>query len=98
MFIWILLLLLLLLLTGKPSDGAEQAHVSVMELTSYIQKLRDFLPVATVAMRDHLGGKLTQEEEACLEEDTAEDYVTELMDRALLADWDKLSPKVHMLT
>ena len=86
----------MLLLAGQAEDGATHSYVSVADLTSHVRQLRSFLPKATVMMhRDHLGSGLEEGEgPGSLEDDNDEDHVTNFLSPALVADWNKLGPKV----
>ncbi len=77
-------------LTSRKDTGTEDFVTSLLlrKLTSYIQQLRSFLP--DPAKR----GEGRQEERRPNEHE--ENYVSAFIDRALVADWDKLNPKVGM--
>lgn len=83
-------------LLGPSEEGSTHSYVSLSDLTSYVQQLRSFLPKATVMLRRELLGTDPMEGEGSglFEEDLNEDYVTEFLSQDLVADWNKLSPKV----
>ena len=61
------------------------SSVPLNKLTSYIQQLRSFLPEAALVG--------DQVEYAAV----YDDYVINFLEKALVIDWDKLSPKVSSL-
>jgi len=68
--------------------------VSLNDLTSYVQQLRNFLPKATAMLRRDQQGLEEGEGSGLWEEDPEEDYITEFLSPAQITDWNKLSPKV----
>lgn len=88
-----------LLLPDQVEEGTTRSYVSLTDLTSYVQKLRSFLPKATVTLRrDHHGTGLEEGEgPEVMEDDNDEDYVSYFLSQALVADWNKLGSKVCSL-
>ncbi len=86
----------MVMLLGQSEEESTHSYVSLSDLTSYVQQLRSFLPKATMMLRrDHHGTEQVEEEgSGLLEEGGSEDYVTEFLSHDLVADWNKLSPKV----
>ena len=78
---------------GLDESKAEHKTIAVSvplgTLTSYIQQLRAFLPEAVGAKRDD---ELVEENISVHKEELS--HVTGFLDRAVVVDWDKLSPKV----
>lgn len=66
--------------------------IPLNKLTSYVQQLRSFLPDATTFLTRRESKQDERMETTRHEE--CEDYVTALMDSALVTDWNKLSPEV----
>ena len=70
--------------------------MSLSDLTSYVQQLRNFLPKATVMLRRDQHGLEEGEGSGLWDDDLEEDYITEFLSPAQVADWNKLSSKVYL--
>ena len=79
--------------TGETLTMEQDVHSStpLMDLTSYIQQLRSFLPKVTAAFVRR--GEEEYQEDVVTEERN-EDYFATFMDQTLVMAWDKMNPKV----